>query len=253
MKLNKFIDHTCLKQTATTADITKLCNEAKQHDFAAVCIAPEYVSTAKSNLKGTDVKICTVIGFPFGYSTREVKGFEIQDAIKNGADEIDIVQNASYVKNGDFVNLYRDMEFILNSFEKKDIVVKIILESGILTDNEIYKCCEVYSKFEGKINFLKTSTGFAETGATIEAVKIMKKNSPFQIKASGGIKNWYYAEQYIKAGATRLGCSAGIAIIEGYKESLKPKENTFESNYGLNGIIEGGIFPSESDTYLGSY
>jgi len=242
MKLNKFIDHTCLKQTATTADITKLCKEAKQYDFAAVCVAPEWVSYVKSDLKGTDVKVCTVIGFPFGYSTREVKAFEIADAIKNGADEIDIVQNISYVKNGDFANLYREMEFILNSFEKKDIVVKIILESGILTDNEIYKCCEVYSKFEGKIDFLKTSTGFAENGASSHAVKIMKKNSPFEVKASGGIKTWWEAEMYIKAGATRLGCSGGINIMEGYNQSLNPKKEDYSSDYGLNGIREANDY-----------
>lgn len=243
MELNKYIDHTCLKQGATSADITKLCDEARIHNFAAVCIAPDYVSYAKSLLKDTDVKICTVIGFPFGYSTREVKALEISDAIQNGADEIDIVQNVSYVKNGDYLNLYREIEFLLNSFVYKDVIVKIILESGILTNNEIYKCCEVYSKFKDNIDFLKTSTGFAAVGATLEAVKIMKKNSPFQIKASGGIKSWYYADLYIKAGATRLGCSAGVAILEDYKLSLKPKsKENYSPDYGLNGIVESGDY-----------
>jgi deoxyribose-phosphate aldolase len=239
MELNKYIDHTCLKQGATWQDISNICNEAREYNFAAVCVAPDYISTVKYHLKDTDVKICTVIGFPFGYSTREVKAVEIADAIQNGADEIDIVQNVSYVKNGDFVNLYREMEFLLNSFEHTDVIVKIILESGILTDDEIYKCCEVYSKFEGKIDFLKTSTGFAEKGASSHAVKIMKENSPFQVKASGGIRDWLFAKDLIEAGATRLGCSASVSIINQYKETLNQREVIFEND---GGIIETGNY-----------
>ncbi len=225
MKLNKYIDHTCLKQGATTEDIQRLCEEAIVSNFAAVCIAPSYVSFAKSLLKDTDIKVCTVIGFPFGYSTSITKSTEIVDAIGNDVDEIDIVQNISFVKNGDWVSLYREINEILSMpivRNSTKLIVKIILESGVLTDNEIIKCCEIYSEFN-RIDFIKTSTGYAESGASVHQVELIKKHIPstMQIKASGGIRDYKFAKELIDAGATRLGCSAGIKIINGLLEESK--------------------------------
>jgi len=258
MEMNKYIEHTCLKQGATNSDIEKLCKEAAEYNFAAVCVSPAYVKLAYKLLKDTDVKICTVIGFPFGYSTTEVKLTEIQNAIGNGADEIDIVQNVSYVKNREWEELYNEMEMCLSFY--KNVTVKVILESGILTDEEIIKCCEVYSKFEGKIDFMKTSTGFAEKGASIHHVNLIKQNIPttMQIKASGGIRDFSFAKELIDAGATRIGCSAGIAIMQGkviyrstYEKIIFEAEaagkitvvdlplSGGDSEYGLNGIIDG--------------
>jgi len=212
MKLNKYIDHTLLKQGASLKDLEQLCIEAKLYNFAAVCVVPNQVANAVKLLTGTSVKVCTVIGFPFGYSTKETKAFEIQDAIKNGAQEIDIVQNISYVKEGKYSKLMDEMKFLFESFDSR-VITKIILESGSLSLNELYGCCAIYSKFP-KINFLKTSTGFAAEGASVNAVKIMKQNSPFEVKASGGIRDLKFAEELIAAGATRIGCSSSVKIME---------------------------------------
>ena len=228
MEINRYIDHTLLRQGATIADLTKLCAEAKEHNFAAVCVAPAYVADAKQMLEGTDVKVCTVIGFPFGYSSADTKVAEIEIAIADGADEIDIVHDVSMVKNEDWDGLDDEMgelidwvAFVCETNEENPIV-KVILETGILTDAEIVKCCELYSKY--KIDFIKTSTGFAAEplkGDAFEAHKIntvnlIRQNIPatMQIKASGGIRDYIFAKKLIDAGATRLGCSAGITIVE---------------------------------------
>jgi deoxyribose-phosphate aldolase len=215
MKLNHYIDHTILKPTTLLSDIEKLCSEAKQYQFAAVCVPPNFVKKAKSFLEGSNVKVATVIGFPFGYSAVEAKIAEILLAMVDGADELDVVINMSAIKNNDWVYLANEINHIMPIIRTKDKVIKIIIESGILTDEEIIKCCEIYGL--AGIDYLKTSTGYAEKGATVEAVKLFRLHLPdnVQIKASGGIRDYNFAKQLIDAGATRLGCSAGVAIVNG--------------------------------------
>lgn len=213
--LNQYIDHTILKPTTLVSDIEKLCNEAKQFGFAAVCVPPNFVKKAKFVLEGSKVKVATVIGFPFGYSAVESKIAEIVLAIVDGADELDVVINISAIKNGDWVYLANEINHIMPVVKSKGKVIKIIIESGVLTDDEIIKCCELYGV--AGIDYLKTSTGYAEKGATIEAVKLFRLHLPeqVQIKASGGIRDHVFAQQLVDAGATRLGCSASVAIVQG--------------------------------------
>lgn len=215
LKINSYIDHTILKPTTLLADIEKLCNEAKQYGFAAVCMPPNFVKKAKSLLAGTAVKVATVIGFPFGYSAVESKIAEIVLAMVDGADELDVVVNISAIKNADWVYLANEINHIMPVVKSKNKTVKIIIESGVLTDDEIIKCCELYGV--AGIDYLKTSTGYAEKGATIEAVKLFRLHLPeqVQIKASGGIRDHVFARHLIEAGATRLGCSASVAIVTG--------------------------------------
>lgn len=215
MPLNKYIDHTILKPTCLVSDIEKLCAEAKQHDFAAVCVPPNFVKLAKEKLVGSDVKVATVIGFPFGYSATEAKIAEIILAMVDGADELDVVANISAIKNGDWVAIADEINHIMPIIRSKGKVVKIIIESGMLTDEEIMKCCDIYGI--AGIDYLKTSTGYAEKGASVEAVKLFRKHLPdqVQIKASGGIRDYATAKLMIDAGATRIGCSAGVAIVSG--------------------------------------
>jgi len=215
LALNQYIDHTVLKPTTLVTDIEKLCKEAKQYQFAAVCVPPNFVKKAKSLVEGTSVKVATVIGFPFGYSAVESKIAEIVLAMVDGADELDVVINISAIKNADWVYLANEINHIMPVVKSKNKVIKIIIESGVLTDDEIIKCCELYGV--AGIDYLKTSTGYAEKGATIEAVKLFRLHLPeqVQIKASGGIRDHVFAQQLIDAGATRLGCSAGVAIVEG--------------------------------------
>lgn len=215
MKLNTYIDHTLLKPATLLTDIDKLCAEAKQYQFAAVCVPPNFVKKAKAFLNDSSVKVATVIGFPFGYSAVEAKIAEILLAMVDGADELDVVINISAIKNNDWQYLANEINHIMPIIRSSDKVVKIIIESGILTDEEIIKCCEIYGL--AGIDYLKTSTGYAEKGATIEAVKLFRRHLPeqVQIKASGGIRDYIFAKQLIDAGATRLGCSASVAIVEG--------------------------------------
>jgi len=215
MKLNSYIDHTILKPTTLISDIEKLCAEAKQYSFAAVCVPPNFVKKAKELLQGSAVKIATVIGFPFGYSAVEAKIAEILLAIVDGVDELDMVINISAIKNNDWLYLANEINHIMPIIRSNGKVVKIIIESGILTDEEIIKCCEIYGL--AGIDYLKTSTGYAEKGASVEAVSLFRLHLPaqVQIKASGGIRDYAFAKQLIDAGATRLGCSAGVAIVQG--------------------------------------
>lgn len=164
---------------------------------------------------GNEVKVATVIGFPFGYSAVEAKIAEILLAIVDGVDELDVVINISAIKNNDWLYLADEINHIMPIIRSKDKVIKIIIESGVLTDGEIIKCCEIYGL--AGIDYLKTSTGYAEKGATVEAVKLFRLHLPanIQIKASGGIRDYAFAKQLIDAGATRLGCSAGVAIVKG--------------------------------------
>ena len=215
MPLNKYIDHTILKPTCLVADIEKLCAEAKQYDFAAVCVPPNFVKLAKEKLVGSTVQVATVIGFPFGYSATEAKIAEIILAMVDGADELDVVANISAIKNGDWSAIADEINHIMPIIRSKNKVVKIIIESGVLTDDEIIKCCDIYGI--AGIDYLKTSTGYAEKGASVEAVKLFRKHLPdqVQIKASGGIRDYAAAKLMIDAGATRIGCSAGVAIVSG--------------------------------------
>lgn len=215
--LHQYIDHTILKPTTLVADIEKLCNEAKQYEFAAVCVPPNFVKKAKSLLEGSAVKVATVIGFPFGYSAVEAKLAEIVLAMVDGVDELDVVINISAIKNSDWVYLANEINHIMPVVKSKNKVIKIIIESGVLTNDEIIKCCELYGV--AGIDYLKTSTGYAEKGASVETVKLFRLHLPdyVQIKASGGIRDHVFAQQLIDAGATRLGCSAGVAIVKGEK------------------------------------
>jgi deoxyribose-phosphate aldolase len=209
-----YIDHTLLKQTTTLSDVDRLCVEASMEGFAAVCIPPRYVSNAKKLLDGSNVMVATVIGFPLGYNVTDVKLREIDDAIKMGADELDMVQDLCAVKNGDWHILEREIVECLKPIHQAGKVIKVILESGILTDAELLRCCQLYSNYD--IDFLKTSTGFADRGASVEAVILMRANLPKKIgiKASGGIRTLKFAKELINAGATRLGCSESIKIMK---------------------------------------
>jgi deoxyribose-phosphate aldolase len=218
MQIASYIDHTILKPTTTIADIEKLCTEAKEYKFAAVCVPPLFVKKAKELIRDSNVKVATVIGFPFGYSAVEAKIAEIILAIVDGADELDVVINISAIKNNDWQFLANEINNIMPVIKNKNKIIKVIIESGILTNEEIIKCCDIYGA--AGIDFMKTSTGYAEKSATIEAVQLMRLHlaDNIQIKASGGIKTYNFAKQLIDAGATRLGCSGSIAIV---KESLQ--------------------------------
>jgi len=213
MRLAPFIDHTILKQTTAQADVERVCTEAAAYGFATVCIPPVYVTHAVGLLKSPSVGVCTVIGFPFGYHTIPVKLEEARRAVADGAAELDMVLNITALKNRDLHLLNEEME-ALSTFSKAHAkTLKVIIESGILSDDEIELCCALCQKYP--VSFLKTSTGFAERGATVHAVQLMRQLLPssIQIKASGGIKSALFARELIAAGATRLGCSASVAIV----------------------------------------
>ncbi len=213
MNLSEFIDYTNLKKTATAEDIMKLCEEAKKYHFPTVCVSPYYVKAAAEYLKGSTTEVCTVIGFPNGYSTLEVKQYEAIDAIHNGAKEIDMVININALKNKDYEYVKDEIEAIRDSIDGR--VLKVIIETCLLTDEEIIKMTEICN--ETFVNFIKTSTGFDKEGATIHAVELINKHKGevLEIKASGGIKDADTAVKFIEAGATRIGTSNGVEIIEG--------------------------------------
>ena len=213
MQLNKYIDHTILKPTTLISDIEKLCAEAVQYNFAAVCVPPPFVKTAKKLTAETNVKLATVVGFPFGYNATEAKIAEILLAIVDGAGELDIVINLIALKNNDWEYLANEINHIMPIITQKNKILKVIIESGILTDEEILRCCALYGA--AGVHYLKTSTGYAERGATVHAVKLMCSHLPkhIKIKASGGIRTKEFAIELVEAGAARLGCSAGVSII----------------------------------------
>ncbi|GEP90490.1 deoxyribose-phosphate aldolase [Chitinophaga terrae (ex Kim and Jung 2007)] len=219
MNINRYIDHTVLKPTTTLEDVKKLCMECVEYDFAAACVPPLYVKIASQFLGATNTKIATVIGFPFGYSAIEAKVAETVLAIVDGADELDLVINISAIKNNDWEYLEKEIANIMYIVREKKKVIKIIIESGILLEDEIVKCCQLYSKYG--VDFMKTSTGYAERGATVEAVKLMRANLPenIQIKASGGIRTYAFAKELIDAGATRIGASASVNIAKEAQEA----------------------------------
>ena len=211
MNLSDYIDHTNLSKTATAEDIMKLCEEAKKYHFPTVCIPPYYVKAASEYLKGSTTEVCTVIGFPNGYNTTETKQYEAIDAIHNGAKEIDMVININALKNKDYDYVKDEIETIRDSIDGR--VLKVIIETCLLTEEEIIKMTEICN--ETFVNFIKTSTGFDKEGAKLDDVKLMMKhkNDVLEVKASGGIRTKKDAEAFIEAGATRLGTSHGIDII----------------------------------------
>ncbi|NII27144.1 deoxyribose-phosphate aldolase [Pseudoflavitalea sp. X16] len=219
MNIAQYIDHTLLKPTTTSDEIKKLCEEAARYGFAAVCVPPPLVRPAKKYLSGSSVKVATVIGFPFGYSVAAAKQAEAEQAIKDGADELDVVINLVALKSGDTSYLESEIKPIVAAAHQNQRLVKVIIESGILSAAEIIQCCTLYAA--AHVDFVKTSTGYAEKGASVEAVQLMREHLPssVQIKASGGIRTYAFAKELVDAGATRLGCSASVAIVTGEKES----------------------------------
>lgn len=211
--LNKYIDHTLLKPTATEDQIQDLCEEALQHGFATVCVNPVHVKLAHELLEASEVGICTVIGFPLGATLSSVKAFETRVAIDQGANEIDMVANIGAIKEGNWHRVKVDMESVVEAASGR--TVKVILETCLLDIEEIKKACEV--AVEAKVHFVKTSTGFSTGGATLEVVKLMKETvgNHCKVKASGGIRDQKTAKEMIAAGADRLGTSSGITIVEG--------------------------------------
>lgn len=214
MELNNYIEHTLLKQDATKQDLEKLLEEAKTYNFKGVCVTPFNVAAAKKYLKDTDVKVVTVVGFPLGASLPEVKAFEAQKAVQDGADEIDMVINVSKLKDKDYDYIKEDISTVKKSCG--DNILKVILETDLLTKEEIKKACELC--IEAKANFVKTSTGFVKNGvgAKVDDVKLMAetvKPHGLGVKASGGIRDREKALALIEAGADRLGTSSGVAIV----------------------------------------
>ena len=220
MNIAKYIEHTLLKPTATLTEVEILCKEAIEYGFVAVCVPPLYVKKSKEFLAGTNIKLATVIGFPFGYSAIEAKVAEIVLAIVDGADELDFVANISAIKNGDWEFIANEINTVMPIINNKEKVIKVIIESGILTDDEIIKCCDIYGA--AGVDYVKTSTGYAEKGASIHAVQLIRTHlaDSIKIKASGGIKSYSFAKELLNAGANRLGCSSSIKIVE---ESLLVK------------------------------
>ena len=212
MPINKLIDHTLLKADATKAEVTQVLAEALKYDFASVCIQPCHVSYAAQYLKGSDEKVCTVIGFPLGANTSAVKAFETADAIQNGADEIDMVINIGALKDGQDETVLNDIVAVVQAAQDK--TVKVILETCLLSEEEIVKACQLC--MQAKADFVKTSTGFSTGGATIENVRIMKAaiDDPMQVKAAGGIRTYEDLLKMVEAGASRIGTSAGCSIMQ---------------------------------------
>ncbi len=213
--LNKYIDHTLLKPIATKADIENLCLEAKQHDFASVCINPYWVSYCAELLKETDVKVCTVIGFPLGASSSNSKYHEALQAVIDGADELDMVINIGALKDRNTMQVVDDIKMVVKAAEGR--VVKVIIETCLLTDEEKTLACK--AAMSAKASFVKTSTGFSTGGATIEDVKLMKSivQDELEVKASGGVRSIEDMMAMIDAGATRIGTSSGVILMQGNK------------------------------------
>jgi deoxyribose-phosphate aldolase len=220
--LARYIDHTLLKATATHIEIEKICGDALEYGFAAVCVPPPFVGLARR----LGVRTATVIGFPFGYSTAAAKLAEVERAIADGADELDVVINLVFLKDGNYRGLEEEMRALVGRVHAAGKLIKVIIESGVLTGEEIVRCCRLYGQME--VDFVKTSTGYAEKGATMESVKLMRANLPsgVKIKASGGIRDAGFARELIEAGAARLGCSASVKIVRdemgGLRDGAKP-------------------------------
>ncbi len=215
MKLNQYIDHTLLKADASVAQVEKLCREAREYEFFSVCINSYYVKRAIHFLNGSNVKVCTVVGFPLGASTMETKRFEAMKAIAEGASEIDMVLNISAVKSNEWQYVLDDMSSLAQVCHQQGGLLKVILETCLLSEEEKKKACELAVK--ANVDFVKTSTGFSTGGATIEDIKLMRSivGPQMGVKASGGIRDTATAKAMIEAGATRLGTSASVEILKG--------------------------------------
>ncbi|MFT4185669.1 MAG: deoxyribose-phosphate aldolase [Micrococcaceae bacterium] len=218
MKLNSYIDHTLLKPNASKAQIIELCDEAKEYEFASVCVNPVWVKTAAKELKGSKVLTCTVIGFPLGATSTESKVCETKQAIKDGANEVDMVIDMAAAIAGDQEKLVSDIKSVADAAHEGDAILKVIIETSMLDDEQKVLACEAAK--EAGADFVKTSTGFNGGGATVEDIKLMRNTvgPDMGVKASGGVRSKADADALIEAGATRLGASAGVDIVSG-KES----------------------------------
>lgn len=216
MKMNKYFDHTLLAANATRSEVEQLCKEAKEYDFMSVCVNPYFVPLAKKELAGSDVKVCTVIGFPLGQMSTKAKAFEANDAVKMGADEVDMVINVSALKDQDYDYVRNEIHEIKKACEGK--LLKVILECCYLSKEEIKKASELAK--EAGADFVKTSTGFGKGGAKAEDVKIMRETvgSDMGVKAAGGIHTLADFKAMVDAGANRIGCSHSIQIMEESKK-----------------------------------
>lgn len=214
MELNRMIDHTILKPEATEAAVQKIIDEAKEYNFFSVCINPCWVAFVSEQLADTDVAVCTVIGFPLGANTPEVKAYEAADAIKNGANEVDMVINIGALKSQQYDHVRQDIQGIVDAAKGKALV-KVIIETALLTDEEKVKACELAK--EAGADFVKTSTGFSTGGAKVADIRLMRETvgPDMGVKASGGVHNAEEALAMIEAGATRIGASTGVAIVSG--------------------------------------
>lgn len=213
MNLNKYIDHTVLKADTPKAKVQQIIDEAIQYDFMSVCINPTWVSFAAEKLAATDVKVCTVIGFPLGANMSAVKAFEASEAIKNGADEVDMVINIGAAKDGDWDLVESDIQAVVDA--SGDVLTKVIIETSLLTDEEKVKACQ--AAVRAGADFVKTSTGFSTAGATVADIALIRQTvgPDLGVKASGGVRSIADAQAMIDAGATRLGTSNGVDIMKG--------------------------------------
>jgi deoxyribose-phosphate aldolase len=213
-EINKYIEYTNLKPDCTQEELIRLCEEAIVHKFYGVCVSPYHVQLAKKTLKKSDVKVITVVGFPFGYNTVASKVEETKKAIMGGADEVDVVMNIAAFKSGDDATVLNDLQAVIMACHLQNKLVKVIIETALLSTTEIEKACRLC--VDSEADFVKTSTGFASSGARLEDVELMRKLLPpkIKIKAAGGIKDMAAAEAFINAGAARLGTSAGVVIME---------------------------------------
>lgn len=218
MSIASYIDHTLLKPDATVQQIDKLCAEAAEYHFASVCVNPWFVPRCVKNLKDTGVKVCTVIGFPLGATTTETKVFEALQAIRSGAEEIDMVINVSAMKSGSFQAVEQEIQALAAAAEGSALL-KVIIETCLLTEEEKIRACQIAKR--AGADFVKTSTGFSTGGATVEDIALMRKTvgPEMGVKASGGIRDYATARAMIEAGATRIGASAGVAIVKAELEA----------------------------------
>ncbi|WP_018923712.1 deoxyribose-phosphate aldolase [Salsuginibacillus kocurii] len=213
-EISQTIDHTLLKPEATKEQVQRLINEAKENSFAAVCVNPSYVALAAEELKGTAVEVCTVIGFPLGATTTEVKQYETKQMVAAGATEIDMVINIGALKSGDDELVKKDIQAVVEASKEGAAITKVIIETALLSDEEKEKACKL--SVEAGAEFVKTSTGFAGGGATLEDVKLMREvvGDKAEVKASGGIRDTQTALAMLQAGADRIGASASVSIVE---------------------------------------
>jgi deoxyribose-phosphate aldolase len=232
LDIAKMIDHTLLKPDATEQEIAQLCFEARKYGFASVCVNPTWVSLCAQLLQGSFVKVCTVIGFPLGATFSETKAFETETAIRQGATEIDMVINIGALKARDLETVARDIRGVVKAAHARDILVKVIIETALLTDEEKTIACLI-AKEEGA-DFVKTSTGFAGGGATVHDVELMRMvvGPQMGVKASGGVRTYEDAASLIKAGATRIGASAGVKIIQGPSEQVSAGKDGSSASKG---------------------